>query len=83
MIFKARLISKNQKPLLIIKKTPKLTLRSKYLIRFLRLNQDINIDRELYNFNQEFFKLDIGTKVKGYLKLKYQIDYEVDLEKIK
>ncbi|NCN51616.1 hypothetical protein GW931_01250 [archaeon] len=75
---KARLINKKN-PLLIIKKSDKISLRKEYIISFLDIKQDIEVSRILKNFNKENFKFEIGTKVKGYLKLDYQKDYMLEL----
>jgi len=78
--FKLRLINKEESRL-IIGKFPELELNQKDLIKFLELKQDINVDRILQKFNEKDHQLKLGTKLKGYLKLKYQTNYKIELIK--
>ena len=81
MIFKGRLINKDR-PTLIIKKDKRLKTQGVYRLRFIGNERDEELTAYLQNFNNEFYCFKFVQKVKGAFKLKYQNDYEVDIEEI-
>lgn len=83
MITTGRLINKKN-AILLIKKTDKLTLGQRYSVIFFEINKEAICDNLiLRTFNEEYRSFNIPTKVKGYLNLKYQEDYNIEIKEIR
>ena len=82
MKFKARLINKEQ-PTILIKKNPSLKTEKKYKIKFIGNKRDEELNGYLRNFNEDYFCFKFVHKIIGAFNLKYQTDYEVEVNEIK
>jgi hypothetical protein len=82
MKFHARLINKEQ-PTLLIKKTNKLKTGQMYKIKFVGNKREEELTSCLRNFNQDYFCFKFVHKIMGAFNLKYQEDYEVEVEEVK
>jgi hypothetical protein len=82
MKFKARLINKQQ-PILLIKKNKNLKTETMYKIRFIGNKREEELTSYLRNFNEDYFCFKFVHKIMGAFNLKYQEDYEVEVEEVK
>ncbi len=81
MKIKGRLINKDR-PTLIIKKNKNLMISRFYKLKFVGNERNENLTAYLQNFNNDFYCFKFVQKVKGAFKLKYQTDYEIDIEEV-
>jgi hypothetical protein len=83
MIIRAKLINLEHKPALMFDRklidSGKIVKSSRYSVKFLNINQDIEILGVLI-FNGKNACVKLGTKVKGYLNLEYNSEYDLELE---
>jgi len=83
MITTGRLINKKN-AILLIKNNLKLKLGQTYNIIFFEINKEAICENEiLRTFNEEYYSINISTKFKGYLNLKYQEDYKIEIKEVK
>jgi hypothetical protein len=82
MKFSSRLINKEQ-PTLLVKKNKKLKTEQMYKIRFIGNKRKEELTSYLRNFNQDYFCFTFVYKIIGAFNLKYQENYEIDVEEIK
>ncbi len=82
MKIRARLINKEQ-PTLLIKKTSKLKSEKDYIIKIIDSKNKGVLNGYLRNFNEEYFCFKFVHKIMGAFNLKYQEDYEVEVDEVK
>lgn len=82
MKFKARLINKEQ-PTLLIKKNKYLKTEKLYNVKFIGNKREEELKSYLRNFNEEYFCFKFVHKIMQAFNLKYQEDYDVEVEEVK
>jgi len=81
MKFHARLINK-ERPTLLVKKSPTLKTGVLYKIKFVGNKREEELTSYLRNFNQEYFCFTFVHKMMGAFNLKYQQDYDIEVNEV-
>ncbi|GAF73778.1 unnamed protein product [marine sediment metagenome] len=80
MKINTRLIRKGNKNILLIKKQKNLVLGKQYDFIFEKIDKNKICENSiLRRFNNDYFYFRIPTKIKGYLKLESQKDYQIKI----